>query len=281
MPFPLPPSYAGFGLGLRPTHYPDFLAERQNVDFLEIISENFMVDGGRPLYVLDRIKELYPIAMHGVSMSIGSADGLNPDYLARLGALAKRVNPLWISDHLCWTAIEGFNSHDLLPVPYCSEALDVVTANITHAQDELERAILIENPSSYVTFTDDDISEWSFMAELCARTGCGILLDVNNIYVSATNHGFDAQEYLEGIPAAHVRQIHLAGHSQGAAVLIDTHDQPVPDPVWALYEKACALVGPVASMIERDDNIPPLHELLRELDIARGITAACKLETAA
>ena len=273
MPYPLPPPFQGFGLGLRPPHYPEFLADPQPVDFVEIVSENFMVDGGRPLFVLDQIRERYPVAMHGVSMSIGSADGLNPDYLIRLKALAKRLNPLWVSDHLCWTAIEGFNSHDLLPVPYCAEALDVVTANIFHAQDMLERAILIENPSSYVTFADDDISEWSFMAELCARTGCGILLDVNNIYVSATNHGFDAIEYLQGIPAQHVRQIHLAGHSQGEAVLIDTHDQPVPDPVWALYERACALVGPVATMIERDDNIPPLAELLGEIDTARRIAA--------
>jgi uncharacterized protein len=274
MPFPLPPPFAGFGLGLRPAHYPDFLGDDQPVDFVEIISENFMVGGGRPLFVLDRISERYPVAMHGVSMSIGSADGLNPDYLARLKALASRVNPLWLSDHLCWTAIEGFNSHDLLPVPYCAEALDVVAQNILHAQDVLERAILIENPSSYVTFADDDISEWSFMAELCAQTGCGILLDINNIYVSATNHAFDAAEYLAGIPVEHVRQIHLAGHSQGQAVLIDTHDQPVPDPVWALYESACGLVGPVATMIERDDNIPPLGTLLSELDIARGIAAS-------
>lgn len=272
MPFPLPPPFAGFGLGLRPAHYPDFLECAQPVDFVEIISENFMVDGGRPLSILDRVNERYPIAMHGVSMSIGSADGLDGDYLARLKKLADRVDPLWVSDHLCWTAVDGFNSHDLLPVPYSAEALQIVADNIIYAQDVLERAILIENPSSYVTYADDDISEWDFMAELCARTGCGILLDVNNIYVSATNHGFDAARYLAGIPAQHVRQIHLAGHSQGQGILIDTHDQPVPDPVWALYETACLLVGPVATMIERDDHIPPLPDLLAELDVARRIS---------
>lgn len=273
MPFPLPPPFAGFGLGLRPAHYPDFLERDQPVDFVEIISENFMVDGGRPLFVLDQISERYPVAMHGVSMSIGSADGLDPDYLLRLKSLAARVNPIWVSDHLCWTAIEGFNSHDLLPVPYCAEALHVVADNILHAQDVLERAILIENPSSYVTFADDEISEWSFMAELCAQTGCGILLDVNNIYVSSANHGFDASEYLKGIPFEHVRQIHLAGHSHSQALLIDTHDEPVPDPVWALYERAMMLAGPVATMIERDDNIPQIGDLLEELDIARQIAA--------
>jgi uncharacterized protein (UPF0276 family) len=265
------PPFEGFGLGLRPPHYREFLeSEAPLVDFVEVISENFMVKGGRPLAVIDAVRERYPVAMHGVSMSIGSADGVKLDYLRRLKALADRVRPLWVSDHLCWTGVEGFNSHDLLPLPYTEEALDVVCANIALVQDVLERPILLENPSSYVTFADDELSEHGFIAEMCARTGCHLLLDVNNIYVSATNHGFDAQDYLAGVPVDRVRQIHLAGHSQGQTLLIDTHDQPVPDPVWALYEIAARRFGPVATMIERDDDIPPLPELLAELEIAKA-----------
>ena len=265
------PPFQGFGLGLRPQHYPDFLAaDHQPVDFVEVISENFMVRGGRPLHVLDAVRQRHPVALHGVSMSIGSADGVRPDYLARLKALVDRVEPLWVSDHLCWTGVEGFNSHDLLPVPYTHEALDVICANIHRVQETLGREILLENPSSYITFADQDFSEHGFIAEMCARTGCHLLLDVNNIHVSATNHGFDPSAYLAGIPADRVRQIHLAGHSQGQSLLIDTHDQPVPDSVWAPYEAALARLGPVATMIERDDDIPPLADLLAELDIARA-----------
>lgn len=273
MPHPLPPKFDGFGLGMRPQHYADFLAGDVDVDFVEVISENFMVAGGKPLHVLDQVRERYPVALHGVSMSIGRATGLEPDYLARLKKLADRVKPLWVSDHLCWTGIAGFNSHDLLPVPLTNEALDLVCANIAQAQNVLERAIIIENPSSYVTFAADELTEWAFIAEMARRTGCGLLLDVNNIYVSATNHGFSAIDYLDGIPVDHVRQMHLAGHTAGEALLIDTHDQPVPDPVWALYVEASKRIGPVATMIERDDNIPPLSELLDELAIARTLKA--------
>jgi len=266
------PAFQGFGLGLRAPHYQDFLTTDVPVNFVEIISENFMVDGGRPLATLDRVRERYPVAMHGVSMSIGSADGLRPDYLRRLKTLAARVKPLWISDHLCWTGIDGFNSHDLLPLPYTEEALDCVCANILHAQDVLERPMLIENPSSYLTFADDALTEWDFLDEICRRTGCSLLLDVNNIYVSGMNHGFDPYTYITSVPVDRVRQIHLAGHTAGrAGLLIDTHDQPVPDPVWALYELACRRLGPVAVMIERDDNIPPLVELIAELDTARAL----------
>ena len=261
--------FQGFGLGLRPPHYREFLEEDPDVDFVEVISENFMVRGGRPLHVLDRVRERYPVAMHGVSMSIGSVTGVRPDYLTRLKALVDRVDPIWVSDHLCWTGIGSFNSHDLLPLPYTEEALAVVCANVARVQDVLERPILLENPSSYVTFADDTMSEQGFMAQLCERTGCYLLLDVNNIFVSGTNHGFDPYAYIEGVPADRVRQIHLAGHSQGRELLIDTHDQPVPDPVWTLYEVACSRFGPAATMIERDDDIPPLSELLAELDIAR------------
>ncbi len=271
--------FEGFGLGLRPPHYADFLEREVPVDFVEVISENFMVRGGRPLYILDAVRERHPVAMHGVSMSIGSADGVKPDYLRRLKTLVDRVDPLWVSDHLCWTGLEGFNSHDLLPLPYTEEAMEVVCANITLVQDALERPILLENPSSYLTFADDEMSEHAFMARMCEATGCSLLLDINNIYVSGTNHGFDPAAYIAGVPVERVRQIHLAGHSQGKDLLIDTHDQPVPDPVWALYETACRRFGPVATMIERDDDIPPLGEMLAELDIARA--RASRMERAA
>ena len=264
-------NFQGFGLGLRPDHYNDFLERRVGVDFVEVISENFLVDGGRPLRVLERIRERYCVAMHGVSMSVGSADGLNDDYLQRLKILADRVQPLWVSDHLCWTGLEGFNSHDLLPLPYTEEALDLVCANVHHAQEVLQRPLLLENPSSYMTFTHDEMSEWTFLARLCRRTGCFLLLDINNIHVSASNHGFDSLAYLDGLPLECVRQIHLAGHSRHAnGLLIDTHDQPVPDPVWQLYGEAAQRCGDVATMIERDDDIPPLDDLLAELELARS-----------
>ncbi|ACL96465.2 MNIO family bufferin maturase [Caulobacter vibrioides] len=267
--------FDGFGLGLRPPHYRAFLdSERPLVDFVEVISENFMVGGGRPLHVIDAVRERYPVALHGVSMSVGSADGVKLDYLRRLKGLADRVDPMWVSDHLCWTGVEGFNSHDLLPVPYTEEAMAVVCANIALAQDVLERPLLLENPSSYVTFANDAMAEHQFLAEMCARTGCYLLLDINNIYVSASNHGFDPYEYLAAVPVDRVLQIHLAGHSQGRELLIDTHDQPVPDSVWALYEAAAGRFGPVAAMIERDDDIPPLDDLLAELDVARARWAA-------
>ena len=261
----------GFGLGMRPAHYDEFLGGNVPVDFIEVISENFMVDGGRPLHILDRVRTHYPVALHGVSMSIGSADGLDIGYLRRLRSLVDRIDPVVVSDHLCWTRIEGFNSHDLLPLPYTQEALDLVCANVSEAQDILGRALLIENPSTYLEFSHSEMSEWAFLDEMSARTGCFLLLDVNNIYVNAANHRFDPLAYLEGIPANRVRQIHLAGHSQGKDLLIDTHDQPVPSPVWALYETAIQMTGPVATMIERDDRIPPLAELLDELAIAREL----------
>lgn len=261
--------FAGFGLGLRRPHYADFLSRDVPLDFVEIISENFMVDGGRPLATLDAIRERHPVAMHGVSMSIGSASGLDRDYLDRLKTLADRVRPLWVSDHLCWTGFNGHNTHDLLPLPYSEEALDTVCANIAVAQDVLERPMLFENPSSYVHFAGLGMTEWDFLSAMCQRTGCYLLLDVNNIYVSGRNHGFDALSYLDAIPADRVRQIHLAGHSQGEAMLIDTHDSPVSADVWSLYDAAIRRFGPLATMIERDDDIPPLDDLLAELDIAR------------
>lgn len=266
-------SFAGFGLGLRKPHYADFLEQRVAVDFLEVISENFMIEGGRPRRVLRDIRARYPVALHGVSMSIGSADGLDGAYLARLRALVEEIEPLFVSDHLSWTRIEGFNAHDLLPLPYTSEALDIVCANIDRAQDALGRAMLIENPSTYIDFAAADMTEWEFLAAACTRTGCGLLLDVNNVFVSASNHGFDPVAYLDGVPHDCVRQIHLAGHSQGKELLVDTHDRPVPASVWDLYAHVLPRLGSVATMIERDDDIPPLADLLAELALARRIAA--------
>lgn len=259
-----------YGLGLRKQHYPDFLERDVPVDFVEVISENFMIDGGRPRHILRQVRERYPVALHGVSMSIGSAHGLDRDYLKRLRQLVDEVDPLFVSDHLCWTRTAAFNSHDLLPLPYTEEALDVVCANIDVAQDVLGRPMLIENPSSYVSFDGSVMTEWQFIDAICARTGCDLLLDVNNIYVSAANHGYDARQYLDAVPVDRVRQIHLAGHSQGRDMLIDTHDRVVPPSVWTLYQYALTRLGPVATMIERDDDIPPLADLLVELDIARN-----------
>ena len=264
----------GFGLGLRPDHYPDFLAGSQPVDWLEIISENYIVPGGKPLAMLDAIRADYPMVMHGVSLSIGSDEPLDMDYLAALKALERRVEPLWISDHLCWTGINAHNTHDLLPLPYDAPALDCVVENIGRVQDYLGRRILIENPSSYVTFRSSDRSEWEFLAEMAGRADCLLLLDVNNIYVSARNHGFDPEDYLAGLPVDRIQQIHLAGHSDMGDYVIDTHDAAVCDAGWDLYARAIAMVGPVATMIERDDDIPPLAALLSELERARTLAQA-------
>lgn len=263
----------GFGLGLRPDHYPDFLREPQPVDWLEIISENYMVPGGKPLAMLDAIRADYPMVMHGVSLSIGSDEPFDMDYLAALKALERRVEPLWISDHLCWTGINAHNTHDLLPLPYDAPALDCVVENIGRVQDYLGRRILIENPSSYVTFRSSDRSEWEFLAEMAGRADCLLLLDVNNIYVSARNHGFDPEDYLAGLPVDRIQQIHLAGHSDMGDYVIDTHDADVCDAVWDLYASAIRRFGSVATMIERDDAIPPLADVLAELDRARALAA--------
>jgi len=274
MPSRSPPAFHGFGLGLRVPHYADFIATQQPVDFVEVISENFMVDGGRPLDIIDRVRERYRIALHGVSMNLGSVDDVDLDYLRRLRALAHRVNPLWISDHVSWTGIDGFNSHDLLPLPYTEEALDALSANVEVAQDVLGRALVLENPSTYIAFADSMMTEAAFLSALCERTGCYLLLDVNNIYVSATNHGLSPDAWLDGLPLERVRQVHLAGHSQGRDMLIDTHDAPVPDPVWQLYARFASRLGDVATMIERDDHIPSLRDLLDELQRARDIATS-------
>ena len=238
-----------------------------------------MVDGGRPLRVLEQVRAKLPVILHGVSLSVGSAHGLDDDHLVRLKALADRIEPLWVSDHLCWTRTSAHNSHDLLPLPLTRAAMDVVCNNVDRAQETLGRAMLFENPSSYLTFPEDEMTEWEFLAEMSRRTGCYLLLDINNIYVSACNHGFDPVAYLAGIPAHRVRQVHLAGHTPGD-IVIDTHDRPVCDAVWNLYEAAIGKLGEVAVMIERDDAIPPLAHLLTELDRARMIAATARVEWA-
>lgn len=263
----------GFGLGLRTAHYQDFLTAPQPVDWLEIITDNFLVAGGKPLVMLDALRRDYPIAMHGVAMSIGSAAGLDLDYLAKVKALARRVEPMWISDHLCWTGARGNVLHDLYPMPYTEESARLLIAQIRQAQDVLERRLVIENVSSYVRFASSRDTEWAFLAHVIEEADCELLLDVNNVYVSSVNHGFSAQDYLDGLPTARVRQIHLAGHSVVDDHIIDTHDHPVSPEVWALYAAACRRFPHVATMIERDDHIPPLPALIAELDQARAIAA--------
>jgi uncharacterized protein len=266
-------SILGFGLGLRPKHYTAILKSKPHVDWFEALTENYMVSGGRPLYFLDRIRERFPVVLHGISMSIGSTDQIDRAYLGRLAALAKRVQPEWISDHLCWTGVAGHNLHDLMPLPYSEEALHHVSNRVRTIQNILGRRILIENVSSYVAYRSSVMTEWEFLTRLTEEADCDILLDVNNIYVSAFNHGFDPIDFLKGIPPARVKQIHLAGHDNCGDLIIDTHDAPVIDPVWNLYAEALRCFGPVPTMIERDDKIPPLGTLVREIDRARIINA--------
>ncbi|MBS0485860.1 MAG: DUF692 domain-containing protein [Proteobacteria bacterium] len=261
----------GFGLGLRADHYESLLGSQPRIDWLEALSENYLVPGGRPLDWLRRMREKYPVVLHGVSLSIGSHDPLDKEYLAALKNLADAVEPAWMSDHLCWTGAHGRNLHDLLPLPYTEEAIAHVSTRVRQVQDFLGRRILLENVSSYVEFKASTMSEWEFLAAIAERADCLILLDVNNIHVSANNHGFDARDYLAGIAPRRVQQFHLAGHSFQNNLIIDTHDHPVPDPVWDLYADAVRRFGPVSTMIERDDNIPPLAELIAELDHARAI----------
>jgi uncharacterized protein (UPF0276 family) len=267
----LPP--LGFGLGLRVEHYEEILGSDPAIDWLEVLSENYMVSGGKPLHYLRRLRERFPMVMHGVSLSIGSADPLNRDYLKALKRLADSIEPAWISDHLCWTGVDGANLHDLMPLPYTEEAIAHVADRVRQVQDHLGRRILLENVSSYVSYRHSQVPEWEFLGAIAERADCLILLDVNNIYVSARNHGFDPRAYIDGVPANRVQQFHLAGHDDSGPVIIDTHDAPVCEAVWDLYAHAVRRLGPVSTMIERDDHIPPLAELLGELDRARAIAA--------
>jgi uncharacterized protein (UPF0276 family) len=263
--------FLGFGLGLRTDHYQEVLDTKPNVDWFEVISENFMIDGGKPKYFLHAIREHYPIVMHGVSLSIGSTDPLDMNYLRKLKVLINEVQPEWISDHLCWTGAHQTNTHDLLPLPYNEEAIDHLVERIQRVQDFLGRQILMENVSSYLTYHNSEITEWEFYNEVINRADCLALLDINNIYVSARNHDFSAEDYLAGMDKERIRQFHLAGHTDYGDYVIDTHDHNVADPVWQLYQKALKKFGWVSTMIERDDNIPPLKNLMAELTTARDI----------
>jgi uncharacterized protein (UPF0276 family) len=252
------------GIGLRAPHYREVLETRPDIGWLEVHSENFFGRGGQPLHFLERVREIYPLSLHGVGLSLGSADGVSHEHLVRLKALAARFEPVLMSDHLCWGAIGGRHLNDLLPLPYTEEALDVVCANVDATQDFLQRQILVENVSSYLEYFESNIPEWDFVAEVSRRTGCGILLDINNIYVSAVNHGFDPLHYLDAIPARSVQEIHLAGFDSNGLCLIDTHGRPVAGPVWNLYGEALTRVGAVATLIEWDTDVPPLATLLDE-----------------
>lgn len=265
-----------WGVGLRREHYETILGASSKawpgLGWFEILTENYLVDGGKPLHYLDRIRAEYPVAMHGVSLSIGSSDALDIDYLKRVKQLAQRIEPMWISDHLCWTGVDGLNMHDLLPLPYTEDALQHVVERIQRVQDFFGQRILVENVSSYIAYTSSTLSEWDFMREVAERADCFLLLDINNVYVSAVNHGFDALTYLRHMPAPRVRQFHLAGHTHRGDYLIDTHDQPVSEAVWHLYAEALALFGEVPTVIERDANIPAFDELLDELGIAHTLS---------
>jgi len=261
----------GFGLGLRVDHYEAILAGNPPVEWFEALTENYLVPGGKPLHYLTRIRERYPVALHGVSLSIGSTHPIDREYLSKVKALAARIEPEWISDHLCWTGVGGKNAHDLLPLPYTEEALANVVGRVRAVQEFLGRRILLENVSSYVTFRDSPLTEWEFLRAVAEQADCLILLDVNNIYVSSVNHEFDPHDYLKAIPVERVQQFHIAGHENHGDYLIDTHDHPVPDPVWSLYDAAVRRFGNVSTMIERDANIPPLEELCAELDTARRL----------
>jgi len=268
----LPPAL-GFGLGLRPTHYEALLGEfRGCVSWLEVLTENYLVPGGKPLHYLARLREHYPLVMHGVSLSIAGQQPLDREYLRQVRSLADQLQVRWVSDHLCWTGIDGVNLHDLMPVPFTDEALRHIARRIGEVQDFLGRRILVENVSSYLSFRDSEMTEWEFLSALAREADCLLLLDINNVYVSSVNHGFDPLTYLNGVPVERVQQFHLAGHSKVGAHLIDTHDAPVSNEVWNLYEAAVQRFGAVSTMIERDANIPDLGELLAELDVAK-ITA--------
>ncbi|MFN0217215.1 MAG: DUF692 domain-containing protein [Hyphomicrobium sp.] len=265
------PPYLGFGLGLRPQHYTEILEGDPAVDWFEVISENYMVPGGQPLRMLDKIRARYPIVMHGVSLSIASTAPFDETYLAGLKSLAARTEPKFVSDHLCWTGVHGVNLHDLLPIPYTREALDHVVSRVLYVQDYLQRPIALENVSTYVQFGHSEMPEWEFISEMTKRTGCWLVFDVNNVFVSAFNHEYDAHEFINGMPADRVVQFHLAGHEHNLTHIIDTHDALVPEEVWELYRAAVKRFGPVSTIIERDDNIPPLDELVAELSVARSI----------
>jgi uncharacterized protein len=263
----------GHGIGLRTRHFGRFLEERPPVDWVEVVTENFMAQGGRPIAVLEKVRRDMPVVLHGVSLSVGSVDPISEDYLAALESLISRIEPAMVTDHLCWGTHRGHYVHDLLPLPYTEESLAHVAGRVAVVQDRLRRPILLENPSSYVAFRDSTMAEWEFLSELCRRVGCGILLDVNNVYVSARNFGFDPISYLDGVDPDCVGQFHLAGHTDKGRYLLDTHDGAVPPAVWDLYREALRRFGRVPSLVEWDDQIPPLEEVVAESRRAAAIEA--------
>jgi hypothetical protein len=263
--------FLGFGLGLRKEHYEVVLADKPKVDWFEILTENYLVEGGKPLYFLDKIRADYPVVLHGVSLSIGSVDPLDFAYLTKVKALIERVEPAWVSDHLCWTGMDGCNLHDLLPLPYTEEALRHVVRRVEQVQEFWGRRILLENVSSYMGYASSSMSEWEFLSAVAEQADCWILLDLNNLYVNARNFGFNPLVYLAALPPERVFQFHLAGHTDLGELVLDTHDHPICDEVWALLVAAARRFGPVSTMIERDADIPPVAELLGELEYARRL----------
>lgn len=263
----------GIGLGLRTVHFSHILSKKPDVDWFEVLSENFLDTGGRPLYILDQVVERYPVALHGVSLGIGNSDPLNRAYLDKLKALARRTKAHWVSDHLCWTGIVGRNTHDLLPMPYTEEALRHTTERARAVSDILERPLVLENPSSYVEFADSTMPEWEFLSRLAQDADCGLLLDVNNIYVSSFNHGFDPTLYVDEIPADRVVQYHVAGHTNKGTHIIDTHSDHALPEVWELYRRAWTRTGPVATLYEWDENIPEFDVVHAEASKARQFQA--------
>jgi uncharacterized protein (UPF0276 family) len=259
----------GFGVGLRSAHFDHLLSHWPAVDWFEIVSENFMDSGGRPRMVLDEIVARYPVVAHGVSMSIGSADPLDRDYLARLKRFVDEIEPVWVSDHVCWTGVAGLNTHELVPIPFTEESLAHVVERVRIVQDVLERPLVLENPSSYVTYVASTMTEWEFLSRMAEEADCGLLLDVANVRVSSVNHDFDALEYLRGLPHERIVQMHLAGHDDLGTHIVDTHDRGVCDEVWELYRVACELTGGVSTLIEWDDRLPAFAEVHAEVLKAR------------
>ncbi len=264
----------GVGVGLRTVHYTHILGNNPDVDWFEALSENYLDTGGRPRFVLDKVAERYPVVLHGVSMSIGGTDPLDFDYLRKLKSLATSVRARWISDHLCWTGVSGRNVHDLLPMPYNEEALRHTAARVRTVSEFLETPLVLENPSTYLGFSSSDMTEWDFIAALGEEADCGLLLDVNNVYVSSFNHGFDPNQYIDAIPADRVTQIHLAGHTNHGTHIVDTHNDFVIDPVWSLYARACARMGNVSPLREWDADIPDSPTVHAEARKAEAYRAA-------
>ncbi len=269
----------GIGVGLRTVHFGYVLANQPAVDWFEILSENFMDTGGRPLYVLDQVAERYPIAMHGVSMNIGSKDPLDWDYLRKLKELARRTKAHWVSDHLCWTGVAGQNVHDLLPMPTNEETLRYTISRVGEVSDFLERPLILENASTYLEFASSTMTEWDFLARLLEEADCGILLDVNNVYVSSFNHGFDPRAYIDAIPPDRVVQYHLAGHTNKGTHIVDTHNDHVIDEVWDLYGYSHERTGPVATLLEWDADIPEFEVLHAEALKVRAYREHAQAET--